>query len=158
MKRILTFLTILSCMVFMASSAFAAWTITISSVRKSDNYVWFDALCTSDGSALTAVDILSSTYMGYAKDVQGSTLMLLYVSPGTVGVAPDNTFDVTLTDDLGATIWADTAISNVTGSWHKMYEDLGPFPPILDELNLAISDIGTSGDQVTLRFILWAEK
>ena len=158
MKRILTFLTILSCMVFMASSAFAAWTITISSVRKSDNYVWFDALCTSDGSALTAVDILSSTYMGYAKDVQGSTLMLLYVSPGTVGVAPDNTFDVTLTDDLGATIWADTAISNVTGSWHKMYEDLGPFPPILDELNLAISDIGTSGDRVTLRFILWAEK
>jgi hypothetical protein len=138
-----------------------AWTISIDDgVKTKDKYVWFDVLCTSDGSALSATNLLDTDYIAraYIRKIQGSTLYYLYVKPGTTTVAPDNTFDITLTDDLDAEIWSDTGISNTAGSYHKLYEDVGLQMPVLDELNLAISDIGTAGDQVTLRFVLWSEK
>jgi hypothetical protein len=112
-------------------------------------------ICTSNGSALTATDLVA-LMPDSIKDVE-QVLMKMKVVPGTTTVAPDTTIDVTLTDEEGDTLWADTGISNVANSWHTLSADIAIYPPIFSELNLALNDIGDSGDQVTLYFISWIE-
>ena len=88
---------------------------------------------------------------------QGETLMLMKVSPGTGSVIPNTTINITLTDNEGDAVWADTGISKDAISWHDMSEDIAAYIPVLGKLYLTLNDIGDSGDQVTLYFICWRE-
>lgn len=157
MKKLISLLSLFMVLTF-ASTAFATWDIDVSSPSSAGDYVYFNALCTSDGSQLTATNLMSSTNMPFPNLVKGGSLMWVYVVPGTTTVAPDTTIDITLTNDFDAELWADTGISNTTNSWHQAWEDMGSYPPILTKLNLALNDIGTAGDQVTIYFVLWTVK
>lgn len=141
------------------SKADAAWTLTPSKVPyPSGHYIKWKVLCTGDGSALAATDILPLMPPGLLKYVLGGALMEMKVSPGIGAVIPDNTFDVTLSDEEGDALWASTGISKDVITWFDLSEDIAIFPPITGKLYLTISDIGTTGDQVTLYFITWQEE
>ena len=137
--------------------AVAAWTLTVSGVAEAGHYIKWKVLCTGDGGALTATDLLALMPTAVLNKVQGNTLMAMKVYPGTGGVIPDNTFDVTLSDDESDAIWASTAISKDAITWFDMSKDIKIYLPVTNKLYLTISDIGTSGDQVTLYFITWKE-
>jgi hypothetical protein len=79
------------------------------------------------------------------------------VSPGTGGVIPDTTINITLSDDEQDALYTKTAISKDAISWHSLNDDIGIYIPVMGALYLTINDIGTSGDQVTLYFITWKE-
>jgi len=133
-----------------------AWDLVVTREYKTNHYMKWKVVCTSDGAALTATDLVA--LMPEQLKNQPQLLMLMKVSPGTGGVVPDNTFTITLTDEEGDELWSKAAISNVAVSWHSMSEDIGAYIPLFSELNLAFDDIGTSGDQVTLYFISWLEE
>jgi hypothetical protein len=132
-----------------------SWTLTVSKVSKTRHYLKWKVVCTSDGSSCSATDLIALMPPDLARQEQA--LMKMKVVPGTAGVAPDTTIDITLTDDEGDTLWADTGISNVANSWHTLSADIGIHLPVFSKLYLAVSDIGGSGDQVTLYFISWME-
>ena len=146
-------------LVAMAGPAFGAWTLTASVEQINDNYLHWKIVCTSDGNALSATDVLTlSPVKGFLGDLKGSSLMTMYVSPGTGAVIPNGTVDITLSNHNQRALWADTAISKDAGSWHKLWDDIGIFPPVSDKLYLTVNDIGDAGDQVTLEFLSWVEK
>ena len=132
------------------------WTVTVTREHKTFHYLKWKVVLTSDGGALAATDLVA--LMPEQLKNQNQLLMLLKVSPGTGGVLPDNTFTITFTDEEGDAIWTKAAISNVAVSWHSMSEDIGAYIPLFDKLYLAIDDIGTAGDQITLYFISWLEE
>lgn len=135
----------------------AVWTLTVSGVAEAGHYIKWKVLCTGDGGVLTATDLVALMPTAVLNKVQGNTLLAIKVYPGVAGVIPDNTFDVTLSDDESHAIWASTAISKDTFTWFDMSKDIKIYPPVTGKLYLTISDIGTAGDQVTLYFITWKE-
>ena len=156
MKKII--MTLVLFMVF-CTQAFGAWTLSVDYAKKvtpANNYIVVKVIGTSDGSALSATDIMA--LIGSTSSITDGSMIFLYVDPGTGGVAPNNTINITLTNNFDQELWAQTGISYTAGSWHKLWEDIGSFPPLLDQLKLAINDIGDSGDQVTLYFYIWREK
>jgi hypothetical protein len=162
MKKIILTL----CLLLLASTAQAAWTVTSSKSYKAGHYYKFKTILTSDGSTLTATDILTSNTSAEAvatmpeeirKTIMGQTMMYMKVVPGTSGVAPNGTLDISILDDEGDTLWADTAITQSSNTWHKLYEDISDRPAIFEKIYLTFNDIGDSGDQVTLYFIIWVE-
>ena len=157
MKRLLI-ITLLACLA-LPVQAFATWTLTPSVVSIAGNYMKWKVVCTSDGAGLTATNLLALDGMTdqLLREIQGETVMLLKVSPGTGGVIPDNTINITLTDGEDDALWTETTISKDAVTWHDMSDDIGAYIPIFNELNLTLNDIGTTGDQVTLYFIMWRE-
>jgi hypothetical protein len=162
MKKIILTL----CLLLLASTAQAAWTVTSSKVSKAGNYYKFKIILTSDGSSLTATDIITSNTSAEAivtmpedirKVIMGQTFMRMKVVPGTGGVVPNGTLDISILDDEGDNLWADTGITQSSNTWHKLYEDLNDRPEIFEKIYLTFNDIGDSGDQVTLYFIIWVE-
>jgi len=142
----------------MVSQAFATWTLTPSLVGKVGHYLTWKVVCTSDGSALSATDLVAKMDDRLKKLVQGSTMMIMKVSPGLVGVAPDTTIDVTLSDAQGTAIFVHAAYSNVADTTGiSLAEDFNQYPTVHDKFYLTLSDIGTTGDQVTLYFECWME-
>lgn len=159
MKKIV-FIMVLTLSFAFAVNSWATWTLASSVVKKSGHYVKWKVLCTSDGSALSATDILTVANgmpASLRRNVQGQTLMKMKVSPGIGGVIPNATINITLTDDEDDSLWADTGISKDAISWHDMSKDINIYIPITGKLYLAINDLGDSGDQVTLYFITWYE-
>jgi len=155
MKR---FILIIAALLLFSATAHATWTLTPSIVARSGHYLKWKVVCTSDGNALTATDILAQTSDNYfLRQVQGSTLMIMKVSPGTGGVIPNATINIDLEDEENDDLWADTAISKDAISWHDLSADISQYPPVLINLYLVMNDIGDSGDQVTLYFINWIE-
>ena len=143
----------------MATSAMAAWTVTPSKVSEAGHYIKWKVVCTSDGSAYSAADILALSDMPtrLLRKIQGETLMKMKVSPGTGGVIPDTTINIILSDDEQDALYTKTGISKDAISWHDLNDDIGIFIPVMGKLYLTFNDIGSSGDQVTLYFITWKE-
>lgn len=159
MKKILSVLIIIG-MVFglWVSSCLATWTLTPSRVSRAGHYMLWKVVCTSDGSALSATDLVALMPAQLKAQAQGSTQMVMKVSPGTVAVAPDTTIDVTLSDAQGTAIFVHTGYSNVADTTGiSLAEDYGAYPTIYGAFYLTLNDIGTSGDQVTLYFEAWIE-
>lgn len=149
MKKRLMILTMI-CVFLIPCVAFADWVVDISSINKKGSTSYFSATFTSDGTDPDAIDVLSK--MGFSKAVKGKQIRFMYVSPGTSTVAPDTTIDIVITNQGSREIWSKTGISYTAGIWHKMWEDLGDYPTILEELNIDFNYIGPDGDQVTLHF------
>jgi hypothetical protein len=142
----------------LAIPAHAAWTITTTVSANSAHYIKFKVVCTSDGDALTATDLVAEfEEQTSARLVRGLTAMLLKVVPGTGAVIPGTTINITLTDEEEDALWADTGISKDAATWHSLADDINAYPMILDKLYLAINDIGDEGVQVTLYFHCWIE-
>lgn len=133
------------------------WTLAVTRVAQARHYLKWKVVCTSDGSALSATDLVALAHTAKINSLQGSSLMAMKVSPGTGGVIPDTTINVTLTDEEDDAVFTMTGASKDAISWHDLSTDIGMYPTVFDKLSLAINDIGASGDQVTLYFICWIE-
>lgn len=164
MKRLIALIFV--CVMMIASNSWAAWTVTSSKISKAGHYYKFKTILTSDGSSLTATDMLTSNTATEAvvtmpsdvrQAIMGQTMMYMKVVPGTGGVVPNTTLDISILDDEGDALWADTGITQSANSWHKLYEDISDRPAIFEKLYLTFNDIGDSGDQITLYFIIWVE-
>ena len=160
MKRLAQIIVTMFTVLVLVLPAWAAWTITPSIVVKAGHYLKWKVIFTSDGNALSATDILSSTYMSsrMLRDIQGETLMSMKVSPGTGGVIPDTTINIILSDDESDALYTETGISKDAISWHDLSDDINMYPPVTGSLYVTFNDIGGSGDQVTLYFITWVEE
>lgn len=157
MKKLILILTIIA-VFFVAIPAYATWTIHIIEVGKTKNHLYWRALCTSDGSALSATDLIAIMPPKLKKNVQNSTMLIMDVVPGTGSVIPDTTINVTLTNVVDLTIYAATGFSKDAATvGNDLSNDYGQYPAVYSKLNLALNDIGTSGDQVTLYFECWIE-
>lgn len=155
MKRILLAFGIV---LLLATQSFAAWTLTPSWVSKYGHYVQWKVICTSDGDALAKTDLVALMPAGLKAVAQGSTMMILKVSPGLTTVAPDNTFTVTLSDAQGAAVFTQTAVSNTADTTGlSLAKDFNQYPTVSSAFYLTLTDIGTAGDQVTLYFECWVE-
>jgi len=156
MKKLFLAVTLLG-LLFVSNQAMADWTLTPSQVSEAGHYFKWKVVCTTDGDALTATDLLALMGTRLRGKVQGETLMLMKISPGTGGVIPDTTINVTLSDDEDDALFAVTGASKDAISWHDLSADISLFIPVTGKLAVAFNDIGTSGDQVTLYFITWIE-
>lgn len=154
MKKI--FLALLM-VLLMASQAWAAWTLTPSKVTSTDHYLVWKVLCTSDGSALSATDLIALLPSNLLSVVQKGCIIDMEVQPGTGGVAPDNAFILTLSETIRGTRYTHAALSNVANTNADPSEDLGQYPDIGVDFLLTFDDIGASGDQITIVFTEWIE-
>ena len=153
MKKLIV---IVSTLLF-TSSAFAAWTLTPTVLYHAKHYMEWQVVCTSDGDALSATDLVALMPDRVKYLVQGSSQLIMTVKPGTATTAPTTTIDVTLTDARAA-IFAETGYSesaNTTGI--SLATDYNQYPTVFDKFYLTLNDIGDSGDQVTLIFFCWIE-
>jgi hypothetical protein len=143
---------------FWAQSALATWTLAPSIVSRAGHYLVWKVLCTSDGSAMAATDLLALMDANLKKQVQGATHMIMTVSPGLTTVAPDTTIDVTLSNGQGIAVFVHTGYSNTADTTGiSLAEDYNQYLVPYGKFYLTLSDIGTSGDQVTLYFEAWIE-
>lgn len=137
----------------------ASWTITAKMISRDAHYAYFNLHCVSDGSALTATNLgprLKAA--GILEALAGSSLMVMDVVPGTGAVAPDTTIDVTITNAAGLAVYSETSLSNSANSiGNSMSSDYNQYPPLFSTTYLTISDIGSSGDEVDLYFLVWIE-
>jgi len=155
MKRILLAFALI---MLMAVQSWATWTLTPSSASKSGHYYLWKVVCTSDGSSLAATDIVPLLPASVKNIVQGSSMMVMKVSPGVGTVAPDATINVTLSDAQGTAVFSGTGYSytaDTTGI--SLADSFKQYPTIFDVFYLTINDIGAAGDQVTLYFFCWLE-
>lgn len=116
----------------------------------------FKLVCTCDGSALSSTAFSAMTgfdsMTAEAKEaLRFGRLMSLTSVPGTGGVVPDATYNVTIYNGLGASILA--ATSRSTTAIEIAYPS--NYTVMQDAPTLAVGDLGTSGDQTTLYFEVW---
>jgi hypothetical protein len=155
MKRIFFSLIIV---LFLAGNSWATWTLTPTLISKAGHYMQWKVVCTSDGDALSATDLVASMPENLKRIVQGATLMVMTVSPGTGSVAPDTTINITLSNAQGIAVFVHTGYSNTADTTGiSLAEDFNQYPTVFGLFYLTISDIGASGDQVTLYFDCWVE-
>lgn len=157
MKRIFTLGLILT-MLLLASSSWAAWVLKPSLVSIAKHYMTWKVECTSDGNALTATDLVTLMEPSLRDLVQGSTLMIMTVSPGTGSVAPDTTINVSLSNSQNIVVFTHDAYSNTADTTGiDLSEDYNQYLTVYSKFYLTLNDIGTSGDKVTLYFDCWVE-
>jgi len=159
MKRtIITIFTFLS-LILLVSTSWASWTITISRVARTPHYLYWQVVCTSDGDALAATDLLAVSALDpqLLYEMQGAAMLSMAVIPGTGGVIPNTTIDVTWSSSKEELYDHDAFSKDADTPGNDLSEDYPTFPPILKELNLTLNDIGDSGDQVTLVILCWIE-
>jgi hypothetical protein len=143
---------------FLAGNSWATWTLTPTLISKAGHYMQWKVVCTSDGDALSATDLVASMPEKLKQLVQGATLMVMTVSPGTGSVAPDTTIDVTLSNAQGIAVFVHTGYSNTADTTGiSLAEDFNQYPTVFGLFYLTLNDIGTAGDQVTLYFDCWVE-
>ena len=96
---------------------------------------------------------------GPKKAVQGGTMMIMTVSPGTTTVAPDTTIDITLSNAQGIAVFVHTGYSNTADTTGiSLAEDFNQYLTAHDKFYLTLNDIGSAGDQVTIYFECWDER
>lgn len=134
------------------------WTLAVSKVARSRHYLKWKVVCTSDGNAMAATDLIAQTGAGI-NELQGSALMMVKAVPGSGDVIPDADFDFTLSDDEDDAILTITDSDKDAAEWHDASIDIGMYPAIFGKLYLAFPTAAdwTSGDQCTLYFINWIE-
>ena len=143
---------------FLAGNSWATWTLTPTLISKAGHYMQWKVVCTSDGNALSATDLVAIMPENMKRLVQGATLMVMTVSPGTGSVAPDTTINITLSNAQGIAVFVHTGYSNTADTTGiSLAEDFNQYPTVFGLFYLTISDIGASGDQVTLYFDCWIE-
>ncbi len=134
--------------------AFAAWTYTPSApvASRYGDHAWQVVLVfTCDGSASGALEL--ATIMGTAfGEINGKKLDSVSVSPGTSSVAPDAAYDVNVYDSNGVQTIDATTTSEATKHTYNTYDITGVVQQILGSIPFDIGDLGTSGDQVTIKF------
>ena len=156
MKRIFFSLIIV---LFLAGNSWATWTLTPTLISKAGHYMQWKVVCTSDGDALSATDLVASMPEKLKQLVQGATLMVMTVSPGTGSVAPDTTIDVTLSNTQGIAVFVHTGYSNTADTTGiSLAEDFNQYLTAHDKFYLTMNDIGSAGDQVTIYFECWDER
>lgn len=154
MKKL--FIAILILLAWGSQAIAADWTLTPSLVSRAGHRALWKVVCTSNGSALTATDLVALMPAQLKELVQKASLMVMTVSPGTGAVAPDATIDVTLSNEQAIAIFTHTGYSNVADTTGiSLAEDYGQYLPIFGKFYLTLSDIGTAGDQVTLYIDCW---
>jgi hypothetical protein len=156
--KLLWYSVLVACLLLFASSSYAAWTLTPSAVSRAGHYFIWKVVCTSDGNALSATNLISLMDSSLRSEVQGATHMIMTVAPGTGAVAPDTTIDVTLSNAQGVAVFVHAGYSNVaTTTGIDLSEDYNQYLVPYELFYLTLSDIGTSGDRVTLYFETWIE-
>ncbi|MCK9244137.1 MAG: hypothetical protein M0R34_03340 [Candidatus Marinimicrobia bacterium] len=157
MKRII--LIIVAFLIMSMQALAVDWTLTPSLVSKSGNYFTWKVVCTSNGSSLSATDLVALMPEGLKKAVQGGTMMIMTVSPGTTTVAPDTTIDITLSNAQGIAVFVHTGYSNTADTTGiSLAEDFNQYLTVHDKFYLTLNDIGSAGDQVTIYFECWDER
>lgn len=141
-----------------AIDAFAAWTLSPASgsviaKRSGDNSYQVTILFTCDGSASGTLNLNSLMSVDEFGKIDGGFLMSVDVVPGTSSVAPDAAYDVNIYNSAGTqTIDATTTSAS---SIHTYPTNAGPVATvqqIFGSVPFDIGGLGTSGDQVTLKF------
>ena len=128
MKRI--FLIVFA-LLMMACNAWADWTLTPTLISKAGHYMQWKVVCTSDGNSLSATDIVALMPENLKRVVQGASLMVMTVSPGTGSVAPDTTIDITLSNAQGIAVFVHTGYSNTADTTGiSLAEDFNQYPTV----------------------------
>jgi hypothetical protein len=145
---------LLAVSVFLVPPAFAAWTSTPSApiAQSHGDFYVVELLFTCDGSAsgtLYLETVMGSDAFG---KVNGKSLYSVSVSPGTSSVAPDAAYDVNVYDSNGTQTIDATTTSEATKHTYNTYDITGVIQQVLGSIPFDIGDLGTSGDQVTIRF------
>jgi hypothetical protein len=161
-KQMGIFLTAMMILLVMATSSMAAgWTITPLALQRSGHSYKWQVTCVSDGSALTATDLIPlmrTADPDLASLVQASLLMTMTCSPGTGAVAPDNTFVMTLQNEQNRTIYTSPTLSYTADTVGlKLSSTYKQALPVYTQLKIACDDIGTAGDTVVFIFECWLE-
>lgn len=137
-----------------------AWTLIPTIEKRSKNYILLRLKCISDGNALTAVDILSETYMprDMKPQLQGLTLMRVKSDPGAAD-QPDQAWDFTLYDRDGDALLTVSNTSATAAAYHDASTDISSYPTMFDKFYVAFPTAAdwTDGDSVDLYFELWKE-
>lgn len=158
-KFLITLFVFVVLTVLTVSISFAAWKIVPSAVgHTSDRHMFrWKITCTSDGSALTATDLLALMLRSPLRiEVQRSVLMIMDIDPGDDSVAPNDPFTVSIYNAEGMLVFATTtgdAESTITGI--DMSEDWNQYIPVHERLYLGITDIGSDGDKVIIYIEGW---
>lgn len=168
-KTIIGIFVIVFAMIIFCPRSNAAWTLRSYQEGLADNYLMWKVVCTSDGAALsgtTTVDLMGNSLQNSGATptavnpklkslVQGSSMMMIIVEPGTGSVIPDTTLTITLKNELGFTMWSQSGVTYGAMSSYRLDGTINIYLPVTQQLRLTMNDIGGSGDMVTLHFICW---
>ncbi len=134
------------------------WTLTITRVAKARHYVKIKLVCVSDNDKMAATDLVALAKTAKINDFQGSSLMAIKADPGAA-TQPDQAWDFTIADDEGDALYTATDASYTAISWHDASTDIAMYPAVFNVLTIEFPTDAdwTTGDTVTLYFILWVE-
>lgn len=156
--KIKSFLLVL-CMLLVASTSFAAWTVDVSLADVKGHYVYYKIHCVSDGDASGNIDIvalMNTQEKSYVS--KGVTMLILDMDPGTGGVAPNDTIDLNVLNIAGLTVFGTTALSNVADTvGTQMSEDYNQYPVMTSKTYISVNDIGDATDEVNFYLFCWVE-
>lgn len=161
MKKVFKILTILLILISISVPSYATWDIkvrTIGFTADGHMYRW-KVRCISDGSSLSATDLVDLMPYPIKDYVQQSMLMIMDIDPGDDAVAPNDAFTITLYNAESMQIFSYTtsdAESTVVGI--DLSEDWNQYLPVHERFYLGISDIGDENDEVVIYFEGWAPK
>ena len=138
-----------------------AWTLVPTIMEKSGPYIKWRLRCNNkDDAALAATDIFSETYMprDLKTKLQGLTYMQMKIDPqGRDATALATTINITLSDSDGDPLYTTTGNSASVPSWHDLSTDIGAYPTFWAKMQLAVNDLGSSGEEFDLFFYCWKE-
>lgn len=146
-----------------------SWTITptinqtqtIKHALYGNQLVVLKLACTCDDSAASGSITLKSTkadrsdtYCKITDQIEGSTLYLMEVVPGTGGAAPTGTFDIDVENNRNNHILDTDSNSNTANSFVIGSNTLGIFPPIFSQITVVVGDLGDA-NTVDIYLYFW---
>lgn len=130
-----------------------AWTSTLVAARGQDgNAPELEYLITSDGSASAGYGVAGAIQVWH-RCIRGSYLQEIITKPGTGDVAPSAAYSVTIYDVDGVQIHQYTSRATDTNERESIPYDTGKIWKMNGPITIVFTDLGDSGDQVTVRLI-----